>query len=41
VSFITSLQEQTEWPWRVFSLLLSLAVGILSLVAMARKMRRR
>jgi hypothetical protein len=38
---ITSFQEQIEWHLRIASLLVGLAVGILSLVAMARKMRRR
>jgi hypothetical protein len=41
VGFITSLQEQVEWHLRIASLLVGLAVGILSLVAMARKMRGR
>ena len=38
---VTSFQEQVEWHLRIASLLVGLAVGILSLVAMARKMRRR
>jgi hypothetical protein len=38
---VTSFQEQIEWHLRIASLLVGLAVGILSLVAMARKMRRR
>jgi uncharacterized membrane-anchored protein YhcB (DUF1043 family) len=41
VGFITSLQEQVEWHLRIASLLVGIAVGILSLVAMARKLRRR
>jgi hypothetical protein len=41
VGFITSLQEQVEWHLRIASLLVGIAVGVLSLVAMARKMRRR
>jgi dipeptide/tripeptide permease len=41
VGFITLLQEQVEWHLRVASLLVGSAVGILSFVAMARKMRRR
>jgi uncharacterized BrkB/YihY/UPF0761 family membrane protein len=38
---ITSYQEQIEWHLRVSSLLVGLLVGILSLVSMVRKMRRR
>jgi hypothetical protein len=38
---ITSLQEQVEWSLRVASLCLGLAVGIISLVSMLKKMRRR
>ena len=38
---ITSLQEQIEWTLRVASLLVGLAVGIMSLVGMARKLRRK
>ena len=38
---VTSFQEQIEWHLRIASLLVGLGVGILSLVAMARKMRRR
>lgn len=38
---ITSLQEQVEWTLRVASLLVGLAVGIMSLVSMARKLRRK
>jgi hypothetical protein len=41
VGVITSLQEQVEWTLRVASLLVGLAVGIMSLVSMARKMRRK
>lgn len=37
---ITSLQEQVEWTLRVASLCVGLAVGIMSLVSMVRKMRR-
>jgi hypothetical protein len=40
LGLITSFQEQIEWHLRIASLLVGLAVGILSLVAMARKMRR-
>jgi len=36
---ITSYQEQVEWHLRVASLLVGLAVGIMSLVAMVRKWR--
>lgn len=38
---ITSYQEQIEWHLRVASLLVGLAVGIMSLVAMVRKWRKR
>jgi hypothetical protein len=38
---ITSLQEQVEWTLRVASLCVGLAVGIMSLVSMVKKMRGR
>ena len=38
---ITSYQEQIEWHLRVASLLVGLAVGVMSLVGMVRKLRRR
>ena len=38
---ITSYQEQIEWHLRILSLLVGLLVGILSLVGMIKKMRRR
>jgi hypothetical protein len=38
---ITSLQEQIEWTLRVASLLVGLAVGVMSLAAMVRKWRGR
>jgi len=38
---ITSYQEQIEWHLRLASLLVGLLVGILSLVSMVRKLRRR
>ena len=38
---ITSYQEQIEWHLRVSSLLVGLLVGILSLVSMVRKLRRK
>ena len=38
---VTSYQEQIEWHLRAASLLVGLLVGILSLVSMVRKMRRR
>ena len=41
LGLVTSFQEQVEWHLRIFSLLVGLAVGILSVVAMARKLRRR
>ena len=37
---ITSLQEQVEWSLRGASLCVGLAVGIMSLVSMVKKMRR-
>lgn len=41
VGVITSFQEQIEWHLRVASLCVGLAVGLMSLVAMARKLRRK
>ena len=41
LGLVTSYQEQIEWHLRVTSLLVGLAVGILSLVSMVRKMRRK
>ena len=41
VGVITSLQEQIEWTLRVSSLVVGLAVGVMSLVSMVRKMRKR
>ena len=38
---ITSYQEQIEWHLRLASLLVGLAVGIMSLVSMVRKVRRK
>ncbi|MCX6878920.1 MAG: hypothetical protein NTW21_34690 [Verrucomicrobia bacterium] len=38
---ITSYQEQIEWHLRLASLLVGLLVGIPSLVAMVRKLRRK
>ena len=38
---ITSYQEQIEWHLRLASLLVGLAVGVLSLVSMVRKLRRK
>ena len=38
---ITSYQEEIEWHLRFASLLVGLLVGILSLVSMVRKMRRK
>lgn len=38
---VTSFQEQIEWHLRVVSLLVGLAVGIMSLMAMVRKWRGR
>jgi hypothetical protein len=41
VGLVTSYQEQIEWHLRAASLLVGLLVGVLSLVSMARKMRRK
>lgn len=41
VGLVTSYQEQIEWHLRAASLLVGLAVGIMSLVSMVRKIRRR
>lgn len=41
VGLITSFQEQMEWHLRVASLLVGLAVGVMSIVSMARKLRRK
>ena len=38
---VTSMQEQIEWHLRVASLVVGLLVGVLSLVAMVRKLRRK
>jgi hypothetical protein len=41
IGVVTSYQEQIEWHLRAASLLVGLLVGIMSLVSMVRKMRRR
>jgi hypothetical protein len=41
VGVITSFQEQIEWHLRLASLGVGLLVGIMSLVSMVNKMRRR
>ena len=41
VGVVTSFQEQIEWHLRVSSLIVGLAVGVMSLVAMVRKWRGR
>ena len=41
VGVITSFQEQIEWHLRVASLCVGLAVGVMSLVSMFNKLRRR
>lgn len=38
---ITSFQEQIEWHLRIASLVVGLAVGVMSLVSMARKILKR
>ena len=41
LGLVTSYQEQIEWHLRVASLLVGLLVGVMSLVSMVRKMRRK
>jgi len=41
LGLVTSYQEQIEWHLRAASLLVGLLVGVMSLVAMWRKLRRR
>ena len=41
LGLVTSYQEQIEWHLRVASLLVGLAIGVMSLVGMVRKLRRR
>ena len=41
VGLVTSYQEQIEWHLRIASLLVGLLVGVMSLVSMVRKLRRR
>ena len=38
---VTSFQEQIEWHLRIASLLVGLLVGVLSVIGMWRKLRRR
>ncbi len=38
---VTSFQEQVEWHLRIASLLVGLAVGVMSLMSMVRKLRGR
>ena len=38
---ITSFQEQIEWHLRILSLLVGLAVGVLSLIGLWKKLRGR
>lgn len=38
---VTSMQEQIEWHLRIASLVVGLAVGVMSLIGLWRKMRRR
>ena len=38
---VTSFQEQIEWHLRVASLAVGLLVGLLSMISMIRKLRRR
>jgi hypothetical protein len=41
LGLVTSYQEQIEWHLRAASLLVGLLVGIMSLVSMVRKLRRK
>ena len=41
IGVLTSFQEQVEWHLRIASLVVGLAVGIMSLVSMIRKWRGR
>ena len=41
LGIVTSFQEQIEWHLRIASLLVGLLVGVLSLIAMIRKLRRK
>lgn len=41
VGVVTSMQEQIEWSLRVSSLAVGLLVGLMSLIGMIRKLRRR
>ena len=41
LGIITSFQEQIEWTLRITSLVVGLLVGLLSLLSMWRKLRRR
>ena len=38
---VTSFQEQIEWHLRIASLLVGLTVGVLSVIGMWRKLRKR
>ena len=38
---VTSLQEQVEWHLRIASLLVGLTVGVLSVIGMWRKLKRK
>ena len=38
---ITSFQEQLEWHLRIASLIIGLLVGLLSLIGMIRKLRKK
>jgi hypothetical protein len=38
---ITSFQQEIEWHLRIASLVVGLLVGLMSLVSMAKKLRRR
>ena len=40
LGILTSLQEQIEWHLRIASLVVGLAVGVLTLVSLIRKLRK-
>ena len=41
LGIVTSFQEQIEWHLRIASLLIGIAVGVVSLIGLIRKLRGR